>query len=188
MNTTPMSKPSMSGGDAILKAYGVLTALSAIKNTTFTDSQKPVLINDVLAYVKGRTTKHTERVELQLTTNLNIRRQYQQLLKLNRVEHIAKPRAAHSDGVFEIRVGEHGVLLKLKQSKGNANQFYLIIEMSESVNVEANKVLVLHANTTTQTQRAVFPPLHDVRSQMIIQKDELLFALLQDHDVEIDIQ
>ena len=64
----------------------------------------------------------------------------------------------------------------------------LIIELPETIKVDKDKSLVLHANTETQTQRTVFPAIHDGRSRIIINKEDPLFALLQDHDVEIDIQ
>jgi len=192
MNTTQPNHPPGNMDAIILQAFGALTALDAVKNTRYREHHKPILINDVLAYVQGRTTLNTKRVELQLCCDLSVRRQYQQLLKLNCVEHISKPRAAHSENLFDKRIGEQGVSLKLKQSKGDANQFYLIIELPdnllEHLSVEPGKTLVLHANTLSQTQRLVFPPLHDARTHVIIKKDEPLFALLQDHDVEIDIQ
>jgi hypothetical protein len=106
---------------------------------------------------------------------------------MQKVEHIAKPRAAHSEAVFEKRVGTNGVLIKLKQSKGNASQYYLIIEASNASGLSAEKSIVLHANTERLTQRAVFPPLHDGRTQIILGVSDPLFDVLQDHDVEIDI-
>jgi hypothetical protein len=75
----------------------------------------------------------------------------------------------------------------LKQSKGHEEQYYLILELPESIASAQDKPLVLHANTETQTQRVVFPPAQDGRSQIIISADERLFSLLHDHDVEIDI-
>jgi len=183
-NNGPMSEKDQ----AILKAYGVLNALHAVNTHQPEGVKKPVLINDILAYIQGRTTSGTKRVEVALNNDLTVRRQYKQLLRVKQVEHIAKPRAAHSDDVFEKRIGEQGVLLKLKQSKGNDEQYYLIIELPDAISVQSDKPLVLHANTESQTQRAVFPPVHDGRSQIILNKNDVLFSLLQDHDVEIDIQ
>lgn len=180
--------PSSHNDQAILQAYGVLTALHAIERAPIAQMDKPVLINDILAYIKGRNGPQTARVELALVTQLPVRRQYKHLLRLNRIAHIARPRAAHSGAVFDLRIGEHGVRLMLKQSKGHPQQHYLIIELPENITSVPDKPLVLHANTDTLTQRAVFPPVHDRRSQIILSADDDLFSLLQHHDVEIDIQ
>jgi hypothetical protein len=174
--------------EQILKAYGVLTAISAVESHDPVACKTPILINEILAYVQGSNNAASQRVQIALANDLMVRRQYMQLLKLNQLEHIAKPRAAHTEAVFAVRVGEHGVILKMKQSKGDAQQFYLIIELPETIKVDKDKSLVLHANTETQTQRTVFPAIHDGRSRIIINKEDPLFALLQDHDVEIDIQ
>jgi hypothetical protein len=172
---------------AILQAYGVLSALHGIDTQQPLDAEKPVLINDILAFVKGRVTPETVRVEVALGSNLTLRRQYRQLLQNKKLAHIARPRAAHSGDMLEKRIGEHGVVLKLKQSKGHEEQYYLILELPESIAATHDQPLVLHANTDTQTERAVFPPAQDGRSQIILRSDELLFSLLHDHDVEIDI-
>lgn len=172
----------------ILQAYGVLSALHAVETHQASQTQKPVLINDILAYIKGRTNQETQRVEGAITSNLNVRRQYKQLLRVNPIGRIDKPRAAHSAMMFEMRIGDQGVCLKLKQSKGHQEQYYLILELPETFSAVQDKTLVLHANTDTKTQRAVFPPMHDRRSQIILSAGDPLFSLLQDHDVEIDIQ
>lgn len=174
--------------EAILQAYGVLTALHAIETEQPMQAEKPVLINDILAYVKGRTTTQTQRVEVAIASNLSVRRQYKQLLNINQIGHIARPRAAHSGPMYDLRIGEQGLRLMLKQSKGHPDQYYLILELPESFSQVHGRPLVLHANTETRTQRAVFPPVHDRLSQIILSSDDALFSLLQDHDVEIDIQ
>lgn len=187
MSTQQTNGPINEKDQAILQAYGVLTALHVIETQQALQAEKPVLINDILAFVKGRVTSETTRVEDALGTNLTLRRQYRQLLKSKQLAHIARPRAAHSGDILEKRIGEHGVRLMLKQSKGHEEQYYLILELPESIASAQDKPLVLHANTETQTQRVVFPPVQDGRSQIILSADELLFSLLQDHDVEIDI-
>ncbi len=182
-------KKSESSNKHILHAYGVLTGMQGFENAPRADvTNKPILINDLLAYVSGRQNELTPLVEQALNQNLAVRRQYKQLLQLNNVSHIAKPRAAHSDEIFEKRIGEHGVLLKLKKSKAQTNQYYLILEIPEALAIESGRNLVLHANTNTLTQRCVFPPLHDNRAQVILDENNPILALFQDHDVEIDIQ
>lgn len=187
MSPQQTNGPINEKGQAILQAYGVLTALHAIETQQALEMERPVLINDILAYVKGRTTSETNRIQAAISSHLAVRRQYRQLLKSKQIAHIARPRAAHSGDILEKRIGEHDVRLMLKQSKGHEEQYYLILELPEAIASHQDKPLILHANTETQTQRVVFPPVQDGRSQIILSADELLFSLLQDHDVEIDI-
>lgn len=174
--------------EGILRAYGVLSALHVMQQHQPETGSRRVLINDVLDYVQGRSRPNTARVAAAIQSDLTLRRQYRQLLAVNRLEHMAKPRAAHSAGLFERRVGEQGMVLKLKQSKGNAQHYYLILEIPDSLRVDAARSLVLHANTESLSERVVFPPLHDGRAQVILHNTGLLFNLLKDADVEIDIQ
>jgi hypothetical protein len=95
--------------------------------------------------------------------------------------------------VFERRVGAQGVVIKLKASKAHPDQFYLLVEVPSALTsgdqpaLPEGRILVLHANTPTHTERCVFPPLHDARTQIILERSAPLFRLLQDHDVEIDL-
>lgn len=188
MNDHQNTKTIQPCDQKILETYGILTALNLVNKSDRNAAKITILINDIMAYVNGETNQKTALVQKALTEDLTIRRQYMQLVKQNELEHIAKPRAAHSNEIFEKRVGDQGVVLKLKQSKGNASQYYLIVEFPASMDSNSGKSIVLHANTDRQTQRAVFPPLHDGRTQIILDKAEPLFRLLQDHDVEIYFQ
>ena len=180
---------SAASNKLILQAYGVLTGMQGLDRACHNTrvDEKPVLISDLVAFINGRQSKDTPAVENALTQNLAVRQQYKQLLQLNCITHIAKPRAAHSDEIFDKRIGEHGVQLKLKKSVAQNSQYYLVLEVPDALSVEEGQCLILHANTNTLTQRCVFPPLHDKRTHVILEENSPIIALLQDHDVEIDI-
>ena len=183
--------PEKSTDESILRAFGALNAIAGLEQPSATP--QPVLISDLVQYISGLSSERTAVVEQALRNNITLRQQYRTLLATSRIEAFARPRAAHSDEVFERRVGEHGIVLKLKASRARPDQFYLLVEVPSALlvgdqqTIKEEQVLVLHANTPEETERCVFPPLHDARTQIILEKTAPLFRLLQDHDVEIDL-
>ena len=170
----------------ILALYGVLAGQEAIQRHTA--STRPVLINELVAFANGLTGPRDAEISARVGSELTLRRQYRDLITTSAVDSFAKPRAAHSASIFDERRGANGVVLKLKAAQQKKGQYYLIIEVPAHLAKSSDQPVILHAFTTTQAERAVFPPLHDGRTQIVISETDAVFAVLHDHDVEIDIK
>ena len=170
----------------VLRVYSVLAGNHDVQlhNT----SNKPVLIHELVAFANGLSGARDREISERLGRDLTLRLQYRDLLKTLLVDSFAKPRAAHSAGLLEKRIGINGVVLKLKAAKAQVGQYYLIIEIPNHIDKPADQPVVLNVFTRDKSERLVFPALHDRRTQLIISQSDLVFALLQDHDLEIDIQ
>ena len=141
---------------------------------------------DVLHYVVGSSAIDVTKVGNAINSDLKLRRIYKQLLGQNRVAF--GPREAHAQGEEEIalRNGE-GFCIKLKVSKANAKQVYVILTVEQPEQFKSDKAIALHV-TSEQTQfRLDFPALVDGKSQSIVASDDERLTALKNINTELSL-
>lgn len=146
---------------------------------------KPVLTNDLVQYVQGKS-RYAERVEQAIGNNLPLRRQYQGLLEACSTMRAGRLRAAASTDTISSREGEH-FRIHWVQPQDLKDQVYIVLELEPSAGRTDGDALVLHVYTGTKTTSRNFPGLFDGRSQIIVESTDKLLELLNNEDSEIRI-
>ena len=169
----------------------VFTALQTKRALGRTISgEKPVMFADIVRYVMGNDDQ--EGVVYQAICNdLSKRRMYQQALNQSRFAFGKQEAHAQSAGEIELRQGE-GFTIKLKFSRANANQCYVILLLDESllsksVLADPDRAIILHISDTEQHKRLQFPPLLDGKSQLMMLADDERLILLKNINTELSL-
>lgn len=142
-----------------------------------------VTASHILNYARGAFLANQAQVEHAIANDLRWRQLYSKALKTGRFSYAPKVAAA-SDGQLSERQGD-GYSLRWRSSRAEAGQVYLMLSVDAEQEYEGGSELVLHVLTEHQAARCSFPALHDGRSQVVIESQDLLLALLTNKDAEL---
>ncbi len=165
-------------------AYSLLRGMRALNKPTLTT--KAVIFNDLYLYVMGSDRVDRSAVEQVLEGNEKLKSVYEKMLYGERLFYTQRLVAAESNEHIDQRSGE-GFVLKIRESKADSNQYYLILEVDPLLYRKAKRTVVLHACTDKVTSSCVFPALYDGKTQLIVSKGDKLLTLLRESDPEISI-
>lgn len=181
------AKPSLSE-----QVFVALQAKKALKQPLA--GQKPVLFADIVGYVMGKSD-NADGIHQAINSDLSKRRIYQQVLNQSRFAVGLREAHAKSAGEIELRRG-NGFVVKLKTSKANAQQCYVILILDDTllddaktshlIN-DADKSIVLHISGEQSHQRLQFPPLFDGKSQLMITVDDERLLMLKDINNDLSL-
>lgn len=177
------AKPSLSE-----QVFVTLQAKKALKKPL--TEAKPVLFADIVGYVMGKSDK-ADDVHRAINSDLSKRRIYQQVLNQSRFAVGLREAHAKSSGEIELRSG-HGFTIKLKTSKANIQQCYVILVLDETLLArdevqDADKAIILHITGEQGHQRLQFAPLFDGKSQLMIATDDERLLMLKDINNELSL-
>jgi len=165
-------------------AYSLLRGMRGLSSPG--QVEKPVIFNDLYGYILGSPNIDRSMVEKELESNVKLKAICAEILSRERTFFASRLVAAQSTEVLDQRTGE-GFVLKIRESKADPNQYYLILEVDILSYQKEHSRVVLHAYTDEQSGSCVFPALQDGKSQIIMEKDNKLLKLLRDSDPEISI-
>jgi len=165
-------------------AYSFLRGMRGLNRPGQLD--KPVIFNDVYGYIIGSPNIDRSLVEKEIEGNTKLKAMVKEILSKERVFFLSRLVAAHSTEAVEQRTGE-GFVLKIRESKADSDQYYLILEVDILSYQKDHSRVVLHAHTDEKSASGVFPALQEGKSQIIVEKDNKLLTLLKNSDPEISI-
>lgn len=175
--------------EKIAAAYAVQRGLEGFRQGS--GQAAPILYNDLFKYVRGVTNLDAARIEQAVGSDLRLRRTYLDLVKDRQRFFMPKAAAASSDTLLRERDSEHFTIKVVssnrQRSKGQASQYYIILQLKSQQLAEEGAELVLHVTNGESIARCNFPPLQDGRTQVVVEEDDGLFNLITDMDAEITI-
>lgn len=138
---------------------------------------KPVLLSDIYSYVAG-TNQRPQEVEAALNTRIDLRRKYQQLLaKQTGLAGDARAAAATESDMAD-RIYDH-FSIKTRVSASQPEQTYIVLALDPHAGFTAGDVLRLHVSGDSEIAAVTFPPLHDLRTQLIVESNARIVSLLK---------
>ena len=164
----------------------VFIALQGLRGLQQSVEHRPVLLGELIHYVRGSAEVNETLIREQLKTQLPLRRQFNQLLEDLRVATAPRQAQAASDEVCTGREAA-GFSLKFKASKAHSDQIYIILTVrGESGMVDGhNPVIVVERED--DIERLCFPVLNEHRAQTLLLENDSCLALLRDPDAELSL-
>lgn len=191
-----MKEPSNAKSSLSEQVFVALQAKKALRQPL--TNTKPVMFADIVAYVMGKS-ENADDVHQAINSDLSKRYIYKEVLNQSRFAVGLREAHAKSTGEIELRRGQ-GFTIKLKTSRANAQQCYVILVLDETL-LDGNKTsqllsdtdksIVLHIcgefNHEHRHQRLQFPPLFDGKSQLMITADDERLLMLKDINNELSL-
>lgn len=179
-----MSKEKPTSDIPVSVKFGLLCGLQGLSRHE--DAPRPVLFGELLHYVHGNPQVNRQAIERALQDDVSLRAQFDELLAQHRRFFAPRLVAANSGEKTSERIGE-GFRLKIRPSRAGGEQSYIILELDSPSVVSDGDALSLHVRQGSRWASVAFPDLHDQKSQVIVQADDLLLQLLTHSDAEVSI-
>ena len=165
------------------QVFVALQAKKALKQPL--TNAKPLLFADIVRYVMGKSD-NADDVRRAINSDLSKRRMYQQVLNQSRFAVGLREAHAKSIGEVELRRGE-GFVVKLKVSKANAQQCYLILVLDETLESREDKSVMLHIESEDSHCAIQFPPIFENKSQLVMATDDEALLMLKDINNQLSL-
>lgn len=147
---------------------------------------RPVIADDLVAYLNGEREADRDRISLALKNSPDLASLFSVLLSSRRNMHAPRLVAAQSSAEVTERQGDR-FSVRLRKSNAKTDQVYVILVFDPLAPIKDGQSLSLLVQTADSMVTSSFPELHDLRTQIIVDHDSELCAMLRDPDSEISI-
>ena len=145
------------------------------------EGSRPVLFNDLMAYLNGSEYVDNPSIEQELSRNLVLRKQFNELIASQRVGFCDALAMADSGDEIKERLSEHFELY-FKTDIANNEQVYVLLTITSPELLvdkeEAKPVVILEKENSCM--QVAFPPLYGSSSQIILTVDDEQLRWLRD--------
>jgi hypothetical protein len=170
---------------AVELAFDALSTMDGItdRRDTFKGGIQRIGFSDLYSFVTSSDSMMDEKLERALEQDGRLRGELDRLLERTAVYRFPKLAAA-SSGKADHRGGE-GFLIRLKQSRAEQTQTYVIIELAPDF-PEAPKILFLRSAPDRYIKHPL-PEAHDGVIQVLAEEDSDLVRALRKVDTEVSL-
>ncbi len=142
---------------------------------------------ELIQYVKGRQLTKTSQIAEQINQDLNLYRQYKNVLTQLRSQFSGQQAAAASESdEITVRQGQ-GFSIKFKDMPNHHQQKLLLLTIDSPSAMHSQPNIVLHIELNNQFYRVVFPSLIDGQTQLAIDQTSSEWAALSHLDSELSL-
>ncbi len=149
-------------------------------------NQAPVMFAQILHYIRGGEGIDKTHVEQAVNTDLRCRRIFQQLLTSQRVAFAPKEARADDSAPIDNRQ-TRAFNLKFRASKADAQQIYVILQVTAEAGLADGQKVSLLAVGNQQVKQLQFPVLQDGQTLTILLQGDDCLELLRDAETELSL-
>ena len=150
------------------------------------DSQRPVLLGELLHYIRGSAPVDEALIVEQLRSRLPLRRQLNQLV--NELRVASAPRQALAASAEPLKVRDtRAFSLKFTPSRAHDDQVYVLLTVHLESGLNDGHKPVIVATKDAAINRLCFPVLRERSAQMLLLESDPGLALLRDNDAELSL-
>ena len=164
----------------------VFIARQALRGLQQHKVDRPVLIGDLVHYLHGSQAINVKQIKQQISENLTLRRQLNELLKQIRVASVPmQAQAATNEPLSERET--RAFSLKIKKSRAHEEQLYLLLTLQPEAKLPEGHRPTLIVNNQTTIERLCFPPLKDQQAQLMLVEGDNGLMLIRDPNSELSL-
>lgn len=152
-------------------------ALKALQGLNVGAGQGQVLLADIFNYVSGGTDRD-QRVATAMKTNLNVRRQLQQVLQQQRLSVAPAEALAQDTSELPMRTGK-GFRILFRRSRADLDQVYLVLEVEPNLEINEGEDVLIIAEGELAVARLQFYSISNGRSQTILRTGDEKLDLIK---------
>ncbi|MDY6920335.1 MAG: hypothetical protein SV765_08985 [Pseudomonadota bacterium] len=162
----------------------VFVAIKALQGLRKLDPRSQVLMSDIAAFLKGSEHKSPE-VKNAVAADVRFRRLYTLLLQQQRIGTVPAEAVAQDAPVLDRRAGD-GFVVLFRQSRADAAQTYVILELNSDVTALEDGRFLLHGQLADDVVRLHFSVSRS-RGQTILSTSDIRLSVLRNPSVELSL-